>query len=349
MSHIQTRAIRMLIAAAAIFTAAGCGDSSGPGEPDDPGILLVPPFAAGYIPDIPIWTKDGTELVYVTGGNVSNSTVLNAVNPSTLAVRQLVAPTNLIMTTARGSAGDWIYFGTANSGISRVHPTSRTVETVTAFGIGGEVLLVSHDERYLVVGRSLFDLQTTGQIDLPSGRAIGFSPDGTQLLYDLDVIGVGGTRAPALISTADGSSQPLHSTGYFTVAHRWEGNSPQLLKVDYSPTGGINTIYRLSEIDGLTGASRNLAEFHAAYFNPFSVSWSPNGQALGVWIEERSAKDGRSRAKLYIIRSGAAPALVASVGPGVTTGPPIFSPSGNALVYIHYYNDGRSLYLKSGI
>lgn len=359
MSQTRTRPIRFLIGSLALVAVAGCTDSSGPGEPEDPGVLLVPAASGGFLSQDLVWTRDGTELVYVVASvGPTSGTVLKAVNVATHTVRQIEA-SPLILSVARGSSGDRIYFGTyvasgSGSGlfrVSRVHPTSGAVEIVTTQSLGSyNWLLVSADERFLVADRSLYDLQTSARIDLPPGRPHGFSPDGTQLLYELNVAGSSNT-SPTLISTADGSSQPLQSPGYFIVAHRWEGNSPRLLKAVTQPTGGNNSTIQLSEIDGLTGASRDLAQFSTtSYFYGFNSSWSPDGQTLGVWIDEGSLGDRTRRTNLYVIRSAGAAARVASVSSIVLPGRPVFSPNGSSIAYFYNHEDDRrSLYLKSGI
>ena len=336
MNRIQNRLARLLIAALALFTVAACGDSSGPGEPDDPGVLLVPMGQSGNWPAELVWTKDGTEVVYVENG-------LNAVTVSTQIVRKLDASQS-IGTFARASAGERIYFGAFvtplpgsndNFRISRVHPISGGTETVMTI-YPGDHLAVSADERFVVVDTRLYDLQRGVRIDLPQGMPLGFSPDGTQLLYR-DVF-----APPVLVSTADGSSRPLHSTiSTSYTAHRWEGNSPQLVEanIDY----GRHTV-RFLERDGLTGVTRDIAQLSTTAFS-IGANWSPDGRTLGSWVEQGS------RTNLYVIRSGSAPTIVASFTPrdGKSPDTPVFSPSGNSLAYFYYDDLRRSMYLKSGI
>lgn len=349
MISIQTAPGRCLIASIALFTVTACGDSSGPGEPDNPGVAVVPMTVGG--PRHLVWTRDGTELVF------SDFSALNAVGISSHTVRRL-DPSPVIISVVRHSAGERIYFGTAltsdpNFRVSRVNPSSGAVEILMTISAASDddFMEVSADERFLVMGRRLFDLQTGSQINLPRGKPFGFSPDGTKLLYDLDVPGVS-TPSPSLISTADGSSQALHSTGYFHLAHRWEGNSPQLLKADFELKNGFYDKVRLSEIDGLTGVSRDIAQLSttAGYF--YNTNWSSDGRTLGTWVNQGSIADGTNRTNLYVIRAGGGPVLVASITPPLMAGPPgppVFSPSGNSLAYFYYLANSRSLYVKSGI
>lgn len=334
MNRIQNRLARLLIAALALLTVAACGDSSGPGAPDDPGVLLVPMGQSGYWPAELVWTRDGADVVYAENG-------LKAVNVSTQIVRGLDASPS-IETLARGSAGERIYFGAFvtplpgsndNFRISRVHPTSGGTETVTTTFPGD--LAVSADERFVVVEMRLYDLQRGVRIDLPGGTPLGFSPDGTQLLYR-DVF-----APPMLISTADGSSRPLHSTVSTSyIAHRWEGNSPLLLEevIDYGKR------VRFLERDGLTGVTRDIAQLSTTAFF-LTANWSPDGRTLGSWVEQGS------KINLYVIRSGSAPTIVANFTVRDGKGPdsPVFSPSGNSLAYFYYDDLRRSMYLKSGI
>jgi hypothetical protein len=336
------------IASLAFIAAIACADSTGPGAPDNPGVAVVPLTVNG--PRHLVWTEDGTEIVY------SDFTALNAVDVSTHAVRQLDA--SVVISVARGRANGRIYFGTQPGGgpnllVRRVDPAASSAETVlTTLQAGSEDFMeVSPDERFLAIGSRLFDLQTNTQPNLPSGLPYGFSPDATKLLYYADVPGVD-IPSPTLISTMDRSSQALHSTDYFPIAHRWVGNSPQLLKIDYVNKNGYFNKVRLSEIDGVTGVSRDIAEFSVAAGNPFSTSWSSDGQTLATWIEQGSVADRTNRTNLFVIRSGREPALVASVTPRLhegPPGPPIFSPSGNSVAYFYSLGDrGRSLYVISG-
>jgi hypothetical protein len=150
------------------------------------------------------------------------------------------------------------------------------------------------------------------------------------------------SQSATVISTADGSSQPLHSTDYFLLAHRWEGNSPQLLSSVIDLGGGV----RLYEVDGLTGTRRDIAQFNNSTSSYIYANWSPDGQKLAAWIQEGFGETRRTN--LRIIRPGISPAIVATIhgDPGL----PVFSPNGNSVAYFYYHqNDTRSVYLKSGI
>lgn len=337
MSHTETSRNRILVASIAFFALTGCGDSTGPVGPDDPGVLLVPMGQSGFWPTDLVWSKDGTELIYAENG-------LKAVTISTAVVRQLNASPS-ITTLARATTGERIYFGafveappgsTSNYEINRLHPVSGGLETIATI-LPGNHLAVSDDERLVAVDRQLVDLETGRTLTLPSGTPLGFSPDGSQLLYR-DALTV-----PVLISTADGSSQSLHSSvSIFYVAHRWEGNSPQLLEetVTYGSKGTV----RFSERDGLTGVTRDIVQLPTSDII-VTARWSADGHALASWIEQGS------RTNLYVIRTGSAPAVVASFATRSEKSPgtPVFSPSGNSLAYFYYDDIRRSLYVKSGI
>jgi hypothetical protein len=327
-----------------------------PGEAEQPGVLLLPRDQVGHYSADLVWTKDGTELLYVKGvmTNVS-STVVNAVNVSTHSVRQVYASPS-ITSLAHESSATRIYvgeflttvgFNDPNFQVSRVHLATGAVEVLaTAFLGAHNDVLVSDDERFLVASRGLYDLQTGTRIELPAGVPIGFSPDRTKLLYFADQPTTS-IQTATLISTADGSSNALHSTGNFYLAHRWEGNSPQLLKKDFEFAGGENYRIRLSEIDGVTGATRDIAEFIGPGL-AVQANWSADGRTLAAWIEEGSRVERTDRTSLYVIRSGSAPTVVATVHGSI--GPPVLSPSGNSVAYFYYHDDDRrSLYMKSGI
>ena len=350
-SLLQSRPTRSLIGSLALLGAAGCGDSTSPGDDaEDPGLLLAP---AAYYGAGPVWTKDGTELLYVlrTTVNQKEAAVLAAVNASTRAIRELgVFPP--IGHLVRSAGGERIYFGNyisppsgsgANYQVSRIHPNSGLVEIVAAGDARG--VAVSDDERWLAVGRRLFDLQTGTTLVLPAGAPIDFSPDGTQLLYspDADLFAV------TLISTADGSSQPLHSDGGDfspSIAHRWEGNSPKLLRTDHNED--LDAV-RVFEIDGVTGATQDLAQFHGNALGP-EANWSPDGRVLAIWVATGAAlSEEPARKILYLIRPGNAPEARANVG--AQPGQAVFSPSGSSIAYFMRYGDLQqgALFLKSGL
>jgi len=343
MRHFQARPTRFLIGSLALLAAAGCGDSTSPGGPEDPGLLLVP---TGYLGAGPVWTKDGTELLYTvrTTVNQREAALLMAVSVSTHAIRQLgVFPP--IGGLVRSTGGERIYFGnfiSPPSGsvdsyqVSRLHPTLGQQEIV-ATGDATSVA-VSGDERFLAVGRRLYDLQSGTRLDLPVGTPIDFSPDGTQLLYYT------GAFTPTLVSTADGSSQPLRSTD-FDLAHRWAGNSPQVLG---TADNGDHSAVRVFETDGVTGAIHDIAQFRGNAFN-LPASWSPDGNVLAIWIATGALFDESARHILYLIRPGNAPAAVGNVA-GLP-GQPVFSPSGNSIAYFIRYGDLQqgALFLKSGL
>lgn len=343
MRHFQARPTRFLIGSLALLAAAGCGDSTSPGEPEDPGLLLVP---TGYLGAGPVWTKDGTELLYTvrTTVNQKEAALLMAVSVSTHAIRQLgVFPP--IGGLVRSSGGERIYVGnfiSPPSGsvdfyqISRVHPTLGQQEIVGAGDATG--VAVSGDEKFLAVGRRLYDLQSGTRLDLPAGLPIDFSPDGTQLLYYT------GAFTPTLVSTADGSSQQLHSTD-FDLAHRWAGNSPQVLGTAHN---GDFSAVRVFETNGVTSATHDIAQFRGNAVN-LPASWSPDGNVLAIWIATGAFLDESARHILYLIRPGNAPAAVGNVA-GLP-GQPVFSPSGNSIAYFIRYGDLQqgALFLKSGL
>jgi len=357
MRHFQATPSRFLLGSLALLAATGCGDSTSPGEPEDPGTQLVP---IGYLGAGPVWTRDGTELLYIlrTTINQKEAALLRAVNPSTRSVRELGAFPR-IGRLVGSTGGERIYFGNfisppsaaGNYQISRLHPTlgqQEIVATVDASTDNDAGLAVSGDERFLAVGRHLYDLQTGTRIDLPTGTPIEFSPDGSQLLYYSTTLSPT-TSSPTLISTADGSAKPLHSTTGDALSlyggHRWQGNSPQLVGTAHNDAF---TSVRVFEIDGVTGATQDIAQFRGyALFTP--ATWSPDGNVLAIWIATGAPSDAPAREILYLIRPGNVPAAVGNVA-GVP-GQPVFSPSGNSIAYFIRYGDLQqgALFLKSGL
>jgi hypothetical protein len=361
MRHFDPRPTRFLIGSLALVAATGCGDSTSPAAPEDPGTQLVP---IGYLGAGPVWTRDGTEVLYVlrTTVNQKEAALLKAVSISDPAIRQL-GEFQRIGELVRSTAGDRLYFGNfvsppstaGNYQVIRLHPTlgqQEIVATVDASSDNDAGVAVSGDERFLAVGRHLYDLQTGTRIDLPTGTPIEFSPDGTQLLYYSTTTSTPTsplTTSPMLISTADGSAQPLHPTNSdansLDLVHRWRGNAPLLLGTDHND--GFSAV-RVFEINGLTGESQDIAQFRGNAFS-MAASWSPDGNVLAIWIATGDFFDESARSILYLIRPGNAPAAVGNVA-GLP-GQPVFSPSGNSIAYFIRYGDLQqgALFLKSGL
>jgi hypothetical protein len=347
MTPIQTRPGQRLIAAIAFLAATACGDSTGTGAPDDPGVLLATNVVG---PNDLVWTRDGGEVVY------ARATSLNAVSVATQVERHLVADASISI-TGIGSAGDWIYYGAVvtppppaatNFRVSRINPTTGAAEVlVTDPWHGQDYVVVSADERFVAANGRIYNLQAGTHVDFNCNRARAFSPDATQLLCQ-GPFGVGQQASFALISTADGTSQQLPSTNAvgFYFGLRWVGNSPQLLA--YSVDNRITRIY---EIDGVTGATRDVSQLDGNVTLLLVASWSQDGRTLGAWIDPSSGRD--RKANLYIVRSGSAAAVAARVSEDPLTSfpsTPVFSATGSSVAYFYYnQNNNRSLYAKTGI
>jgi len=235
-----------------------------------------------------------------------------------------------------------------NFRVSRINPTTGAAEIlVTDPWRGEDYVIVSADERFVAANGRIYNLQAGTQIDFACSKPRGFSPDATQLLCQ-GPFGSGTQASFALISTADGTSQQLPSTNAvgFYFGHRWVGNSPQLLAYAVD-----NRMTRIYEIDGVTGATRDVSQLDGNVTLLLLASWSQDGRTLGAWIDPSSGRD--SKANLYIVRSGSATAVAARVSsnplasfPSV----PVFSASGSSVAYFYYNeNNNRSLYAKTGI
>ena len=353
MIDFQVGRARLFIALLGVVGAAACSElvGPGPGHAEDPGILLVRSTSGSSVD--PVWTGDGSEVVYLAGNGFGNTRPLNAVNIFTHALRQMHS-SSWIAGFVRGTGGERIYLtrSAGSSGesleVARLHPTSGAVENVTTVSLGADDHLeVSPDEKFLVIGSTLHNIQTGASTSLPPGRGAGFSPDGSQLLYYRSNP-ASSIPSPVLISTADASSQALHSTGDFHLAHRWVGNVPQLLKSRATNAAGINSTIHLSEVNATTGSERDIAEFTARY-SIVRAAWSPDGNSLAVWIPEGELRNRTDRTTLYVIRSGGVPTVVGSIHG--SAGAAVFSPSGTAIAYFYYDPEGDtgSLYLKTGI
>ena len=324
---------------------AACGDQ-GPHDnrgPEDRGTLVLDHVDEQYVGG-PIWTKDGSEVVFAAGG-------LKAVNVSTHAVRVL-DPGPFIEIAARGD--EWIYFTVAlpnapangpSFRLSRVRPSQTGVENIAlpAQNLGSTVV-VSRDERWIALGGLLIDMQNGTTRPLPgNGEPLGFSRDGTRLLSR--VLGTTGFSY-VLIATADGSSQPVPSgTPSFLMGFRWVEGSPQFLDLR-GPPGQSN--YQLSEIDGISGTTRPLWE-STDLISVFFAKWSDDGQTLAVWVAKGL---GPTRNELTLLRTGAQPTVVAKVDASVGT--PAISPAGSSIFYPVYTATGlftgyTTYYVKSGI
>jgi hypothetical protein len=321
----------------------GCGGGiSDAGSPQDRGTLLLSNVA--NFPTDPLWTKDGTEIVVIDHG-------LKAVNVSSHTVRTLNG-TGSIYALGRGTGGEWIYFaspyaggaGGPNTQVSRVNPTTAVLETVALVSsFGGFRLQVSADERWVACDDVLIDTESNTTRGLPvGGNPLGFSPDGSRLLYNNP-----GSSSFIVISTADGSTQPVLYNGFLT-AFRWLDNSPQLLIVD-SPNSGTGTPASVYEVDGFTGARKDLGQFDLkpSSFSASYSGWTEDGRTLGVWLSP-----GFPRNELHLIRLDGAPSVPVLVDDEV--GKAIFSPNGTAIVYTVFRSTGAftsatDLYVKTAL
>ena len=362
MSHLKAAGPTPFLIALLALVATACSDLGGPpaGEPEQPGVLLVLRVQNALYSD-PVWTRDGTELVFVTGTTTNGSPpVINAVNVSTHSVRQLYTAPNAVLMISnfhRSTGDEWIYFevtditplGPNNPGLRRLNPSSGAVEAVPATFPGyPNDIVVFANERFLVSASGFFNLQTGARIDHPPGIPNSFSPDGTRVLSGMNT-GSNSPPSATLISTIDGSSQQLHSTDHFALAHRWIGNSPLFLSTTNDYLAGI---IRLYEVDGLSGTRSDIAQFTSTLSNIYA-SWSPDGQTLGAWIDEGDIGKGTDRTALYVIRPGSAPSIAVTVRPPWDAGPPsrpVFSPDGRSVAYFYPHpDDTYSLYMKSDI
>lgn len=303
-------------------------------EPEDLGALLVDNLLDQYVSKDLVWTRDGTEIVFLDDG-------LKAVSLSTKTVRTLSAD-KTTLSLARGIGGEWIYFvsivpdappGSLDLRISRVHPSGGT-ETVTLVATGLSTrLVVSANERWVAISGVLFDSETKRTTPLPFGIPFGFSPDGSRLLYDRS------SQSPSmvLISTADGSIQSVPFVG-FPSAVRWAGNSPQFLRIANTVTQSGGETSRISEQDGLSGVETELASISGTSAL-FSANWSDDGGILGFWFEPSF-----TRSELIVLRRGGPRTVSARVDSDV--GAPSFSPSGNAVAYRVFLPSYSRIYMK---
>lgn len=325
----------------------GCGGSglTDTREPEDRGTLILDKVETDIGSNVLIWTKDGSEVVFASGG-------LKAVNISSHAVRALT-PSTFIERAARGD--EWIYYitpltnPTANGlsfTLSRVHPSQGTVENIELPDQKlGPSVVVSRDERWIGLGGLLMDMQNGTTTPLPNGSPLGFSPDGARLLY---VLGSATTSPYVMISTADGVSQPV-STGQGTLlVHRWVGGSPQFLTL----RGGESAMspQQLWETDGISGTTRQLWET-SDRISYLGSRWSDDDQTLAIWVEKGM---GLVSNELTLLRTGASPTVIATVN-ALNVETPAFSPSGTSIVYSVFTATGlfiggyNTFYLKSGI
>jgi hypothetical protein len=319
-----------------VLSAAGCGGEgiTASSEPEDVGTLLVDKLVNEYVSKDLVWTKDGSEIVFLEDG-------VKAVNLSSKSVRTLDADkTTLSMT--RATSGEWIYFvsvvpdapsGSANLRISRVHPAGGT-ETVTfaAAGIGYR-LAVSANERWVAIDGLLYDSETKASRKLPLGVPYGFSPDGSRLLYQLS------SQSPAmvLVSTADGSTQDVHFDG-FPSGIRWVGNSPQLLRIVNTSTQNTGETTRISEQDALTSLETELANI-TGKTALYTANWSDDGAVLGFWFEANF-----TRSELVVMQLRGARTVTARVDSDV--GKPFFSPGGYLVAYPVFLSGYSRIYVK---
>jgi len=328
----------ILVAAFAMLGGAACGSSgiTETSETENPGTQLIPPQSGESSgPQRLLWTKDGSEIVFHSQG-------LKAVSLGTHAIRPIWGASSIVAFAGPTASGQ-VYFSTflrpvgstsEEYTIARVQPSTGASEVLPLASPSLTLVLeVSPDERF-VVGDAIYDLQTGGKASSFPYTPLGFSPDGTVFL----------ARDPftsaLLVVTFQGYHQQLATSDEAYIAHRWEADVPQLLRIRYDAGKGS---IRLYEVDGLSGATRDLAQL-AATDAVIYANYSADGRVLGVWIRQNSLW------KLHVIRAGAQPVVVASVNytnPGNPSAP-VFSPDGTSVAYFLYAPD-RSLFVKSGI
>jgi hypothetical protein len=206
------------------------------------------------------WSTDGSDLYFIEGmfrirAVSASGDNLRTLYSSNISVGDIRAVANKLYLSVARIATPAEYY------VVRIDPENPTdVDTVVTYSgqVQSHQFAVSADERFVAFGDSLFDVQAASQRALPKGDPWSFSPDGSQLLMDLDQ--QFGTFAFALVATSDGTSQPLSTATdvarphLFAIgAHYWEGNDPKVLRIVISAE---RDHIQLSVRDVRTGANK---------------------------------------------------------------------------------------------
>jgi hypothetical protein len=231
------------------------------------------------------WSTDGSELFFIEGISRVRAVSASGGNPRTLyssniSIGHIEAVANkLYLSIAKPSSPIEYY-------IVRIDPGSSPLDVDTVLTYSGQVrnhlFSVSHDERFVAFGDSLFDVPAGTQRALSLGIPWSFSPDGSKLLYALE------TATPTspsflLVATSDGTSEslsPIDNVGtrgpFGTGAHYWDGNDPKVLRV---VSTADRTRFRVFVQDLRTGTNQEIASIEGETSFPFSsVAVSRDGQ-----------------------------------------------------------------------
>jgi hypothetical protein len=280
-NHLFTASLALLL---------GCSGITEPerGPANDRGVLI-----ARY-PDVSdlTWSADGSEVYFIEGyvrirAALANGSGVRTLYSSTTSLGHISAAANKLYLS--------VYAGNTppRYQILRIDPSGTSaanVETALVYG-GGQVrshrFAISADARFLAFGDSLFDLTTATRRALPKGEAWSFSPDGSQLLYQLE--GTGAPGPMVLIATADLGSVTLNTptdvarNSYVSVGeHYWNGNDPKFLRVT---TNESLKQLKAFVFDGRSAADREIASITTDFglLNKQGAI-SPDGSRAVVWL-----------------------------------------------------------------
>jgi hypothetical protein len=273
--------MKVWIAYAALVTL-GCGGGTEPNGPADNRGVFIAEFPE--IEDL-TWSTDGTELYFIEGAfriraaspNAGGSRILHATD---VRFGHIATAANKVWASVAANSA-----GTA-SRVLRIDPGNGDVDTLLfRSGVGTFHIAVSHDERFVAYGDTLYDLVMTTRRALPRGTPWSFSPDGSQLLYELKP--ASGLPTLVLFATGDLSTQEFTTpdniagrTPFSIGAHYWDGNDPKFLRVERTADLAEAFI-----TDALSGEERQIAEIDNAGLNlgnPAAIS--ADGSRMGIWL-----------------------------------------------------------------
>lgn len=286
-------------------------------KPADNRGVLVATFAD--VADL-TWSTDGVELYFIEGivrirAVAANGDNLRTLYSSTISIGDIRAVANKLYFSVARIATPVEYY------IVRIDPDNPTdVDTVVTYSgqVRSHQFAVSADERFVAFGDSLFDVQATSQRVLPRGDIWSFSPDGSQLLMDLDDQFL--AYSFALVATSDGTSQPLSTATdvarphlFTTGSHYWQGNDPKVLRLVISLE---RDHIQVSVRDIRTGANRAIESIANAPGGLFtSGAIADDGSrvvimigALFLW-NELHAIDVQSGVRTIVARVNGSPAM----------------------------------------
>lgn len=188
---------------------------------------------------------------------------------------------------------------------------------------------------FVVVRDLLSESETQYAVAEGQGKVITFSPDATELLYDVrenfstvDIL--------HRLALADGIDRVVPTRPHYAQLFRWGSSGIEVL-AEVFPTSGsvISSEYRVLNL--MTGGSVQVGEIQRDYDGSFQQparlysAWSNDGGQVAYWISSVWYEWGVGRWALFVADTRTGNRV--RVALGTSCGPTVFSPDGRRVVY----------------